>query len=333
MIFMMYWQFVNHTTKVEDAKRLYPVYGFIAHIGALLSGIAVVKLSHVQNENFISLIMITASLCTILSTILFLYNYNTTKEQHFKETSFNKAGKFRSKLTLIESLKIICSSKYLGLILIIVLAYGVNINLIEGLWRESLHSVYPDTISYTRFMGKVTIYIAIGAMVGMLVNGPVLRICGWLFGALVTPIVMLATGLIFAAFFLFGDYLAPYIVPYGASIAFVTGWIGAFQNILTKTVKYSLFDITKEMAYIPAGEHLRSKGKAAVDIIGQRWGKSIGSFIQSTLFIIFPLATYMTIAPYLIVVYVAIIAIWTFTARKLNTAYLHKIEEHEQHHN
>ena len=26
MIFMMYWQFVNHTTKVADAKRLYPVY-------------------------------------------------------------------------------------------------------------------------------------------------------------------------------------------------------------------------------------------------------------------------------------------------------------------
>jgi AAA family ATP:ADP antiporter len=332
MIFMMYWQFVNHTTKVADAKRLYPVYSFIAHIGAALAGVVAERLSHAREENFMSSFMLTACLCTIFASILFLYNYRTTKSHHFKVTAFNKAGELRSKLTLMESLKIICSSKYLGLIIVIVLGYGICINLIEGLWRETTHSVYTDTISYTRFMGKVTIYTAIGAMTGMILSGPILRIFGWLFGALVLPIVMLVTGLLFAAFFLFGDHLAPYIAPYGVSVAFVAGWIGAFQNILTKTVKYSLFDITKEMAYIPAGEHLRSKGKAAVDIIGQRWGKSLGSFIQSSLFIIFPLATYMTLAPYMIVIYIVIIVIWIYTARKLNTAYLHKAEEHDKLH-
>ena len=184
--------------------------------------------------------MLTACLCTICASILFLYNYRTTQSQHFKVTAFNKAGELRSKLTLMESLKIIFSSKYLGLIIVIVLGYGISINLIEGLWRESLYSVYPDTISYTRFMSKVTIYVAIGAMIGMVISGPVLRTFGWLFGALVTPIVMLTTGILFAAFFFFGNYLAPYIVSQGVTVAFIAGWIGAFQSILTKSVKYSL---------------------------------------------------------------------------------------------
>jgi AAA family ATP:ADP antiporter len=332
MIFMMYWQFVNHTTKVEDAKRLYPVYGFIAHIGAALAGIAAERMTHIQAKHFMPSFMLAASFCTICSTILFLYNYRTTRMQHFKTTAFNKAGELRSKLTLIESLKIIVSSTYLRLIIVVVLSYGICINLIEGLLRKSASLAYPDTISYTRFYGEITVYTAIGAIAGMVTSGPLLRSCGWLFGALVTPIVMLITGILFAAFFLFGDHLAPYILPYGTSIALVAAWIGAIQNILTKTVKYSFFDITKEMAYIPAGEHLRSKGKAAVDIIGQRWGKSLGAFIQSTLFIIFPLATYMTIAPYLIIVYICIIAIWIFSTKKLHVAYLHKIEEHERLH-
>ena len=141
---------------------------------------------------------------------------------------------------------------------------------------------------------------------------------------------MLVTGVIFCAFFLFGNYLEPYFNPYGMSIPLIAAIVGAIQGILTKSFKYSFFDITKEMAFIPAGEHLRSKGKAAIDVVGQRWGKSIGSLLQSSLFIIFPLATYDTIAPYLICIFIVVVLMWIFSTTKLYTAYLHKLEEHKQ---
>ena len=60
-------------------------------------------------------------------------------------------------------------------------------------------------------------------------------------------------------------------------------WLGAFVVLLSKGAKYSFFDPTKEMAFIPLDKELRSNGKVLADGVVERFGKSLGGATISSL--------------------------------------------------
>jgi len=91
------------------------------------------------------------------------------------------------------------------------------------------------------------------------------------------------TGLAFFALQLFAPAFAPITAALGTTPLLLAVLVGAAQNILSKSSKYSLFDPCKEMAYIPLDQDSKTKGKAAVDVIGNPLGKSGGSMIQQLL--------------------------------------------------
>jgi AAA family ATP:ADP antiporter len=153
----------------------------------------------------------------------------------------------------------------------------------------------------------------------LFVGGNLVRWKGWGFTALVTPVVLLITGVAFFAFVIFKQDLSGYISAMGTTPLFLAVMFGAAQNIMSKSAKYSLFDPTKEMAYIPLDPESKVKGKAAVDVVGARLGKSGGSAIQIGMLAFGPLAL---ITPYIGAVLLVIIVLWILAVLSLNKQFL-----------
>jgi ATP:ADP antiporter, AAA family len=207
-------------------------------------------------------------------------------------------------------------SPYILCLAVLVIAYGISINLVEVTWKSQLKLKYPNPNDYSSFMGMFsTVTGAVTIFMMLFVGGNAIR-KGWGFAAMITPVVLLITGTGFFAFVLFRDQLGAMILALGTSPLALAVWFGMAQNIMSKSAKYSLFDPTKEMAYIPLDQESKVKGKAAVDVVGARLGKSGGSLVQQFLLVV--CGSIASITPYVAVILFFIIAAWIVAVRILD---------------
>lgn len=54
-------------------------------------------------------------------------------------------------------------------------------------------------------------------------------------------------------------------------------------QVFAKGAKFSMFKPAEEMVYIGLDQESRTKGKAAIDVVGAQSGKSAGSVLQQVL--------------------------------------------------
>lgn len=325
MLSLLFWQFANQITSTEQAKRFYPMYGFIGNIGLILAGYLLKSFAKFDSGNVDSSILISSitwAMVFAIVLIMFFYNHMNVRVLHSSEIAEDRYVKSHSKISLLESFKVILSSRYLGFIVILLFAYGITINIIEGPWKARVRELYPSTASYAHFMGTLTQSTGVASMIAMIIGANVLRRVSWFSGAILTPLVLFISGMGFFIFVVFDNYIyssfGEFILMNPLVIAVMFGMI---QNVLSKATKYSFFDPTKEMAYIPIDRELKTKGKAAVDIVGARLAKAMGALLQSSLFIIFPAASYVTITPYLMVVFVIVAFVWIVDVKMLYQEY------------
>jgi ATP:ADP antiporter, AAA family len=127
------------------------------------------------------------------------------------------------------------------------------------------------------------------------------------------------TGLGFFSLNMFPGVFTPLAAAVGATPLMMAVILGAAQNVLSKSSKYSLFDPCKEMAYIPLDRESKTKGKAAIDVIGNPLGKSGGALIQQIL--IFGVGSLAAATPYLAAILGVVIFLWFRAANSLATQF------------
>ena len=88
------------------------------------------------------------------------------------------------------------------------------------------------------------------------------------------------------------------------------------------------------MAFIPLDPDLKINGKAAVDGVGGRLGKSAGGLLTSTLLVLYSTsetaATVLDIAPFLFVVVVVLTCAWVFSVARLSVLYNNAVAQSEK---
>jgi AAA family ATP:ADP antiporter len=314
MVSLMFWRFANDVTSLKQSKRFYSMFGFIANGALLFSGTILNAVKDIYIINLIAIVF-----CVLVIYIYYWLNTRVLMDPRFFNPDEIKKSKKKVKLSLGESLRYIMSSKYLGFIVLLVVCYGVSINLVEVMWKGQVKLLYPTDAEFRGFMGNLQIWTGGATILFMLMGTNILRRCSWFASAMVTPAMIFVTGIIFFGCIIFQDVLTQSVSEVGMTVLGVITSVGLFQNVLGKGVKYSLFDATKEMSYIPLDDELKSKGKAAVDVIGGRAGKSGGAAIQFLLLnVLFVGTSLVQLAPLIAGIFVLILLIWFFAVSGLS---------------
>lgn len=329
---LLFWSFANQVCSVAEAKKFYPLFGMFANVALVVSGNFVTYVANMRKAKGeeegvdpwqMSLVYLISA-CLISGVCLigaFSYMQRcVVNDPNLVEQTQTKKAKSKSNMSMGESIKYLMNSPYILDLGVLVIGYGMAINLIEVTWKSRLKLQYPEPNDYAAFMGMYSTATGVSTIVLMLVGQRFLSWFGWGVTAVCTPVVCLATGVCFFSLILFPSLWDPVAVMWGVDALLLSVLVGTAQNVGTKATKYGMFDPTKEMAYIPLDAEQKTKGKAAIDVIASRMGKSGGSLIQQ--FLILFLGTLSACAPYIGLFLLAITLVWIRAVVRLNKQFV-----------
>lgn len=335
---LLFWSFANSVCSVNEAKRWYPLFGMLANVALIFSGLFVRQVSAMRSAlppgvdawgYSLKVLMagVVAGACTLLATFRYMQRNVVTDPECVPANMETKKKKKKVSMGIGESFKYLASSTYMRNLAFLVIAYGTSMNIVEVTWKGKLKQAFPNPNDYSSFMGAFSSCTGLVTLTLMFISRYIFTRFGWGVAALVTPTMIGITGATFFSLILFPSVFAPLTGLLGVSPLMLAVLVGAAQNILSKGCKYSLFDPCKETAYIPLDEEMRTKGKAAIDVIGNPLGKSGGAFIQQLAIIGFGSLSAST--PFLGLVLAGMTGLWMKASTDLAVQFEEKTKEDE----
>jgi AAA family ATP:ADP antiporter len=322
---LLFWQVANDITTISQAKRFYPLFAVTGNLAPILSGRVMSILISKQKDRGLEFGLTLKRIAMIKLgcgvMISFLYKliyreagnkFNATEVETLQNRTLatkTQTDSSRRKASLAESIRVLAQSKELKSIAFMVLGYNICIELTEVLWKGLLRKVYPSESEYMKYMSSFSQKVGCTAIVLQFIAPSIIKTLGWTVSSQLTPLVMLLIALPFF-FSVVISNKSPELIPMVLALH-----IGTLQNIVNKVAKYSMFDPLKEMAYIPLGPDAKTKGKASIDVLGARLGRSTAAFLQQILVMVS--GGILECAAYLAAFYVGTITLWISSVKVL----------------
>lgn len=360
---LLFWSCANDVVPIHQAKRMYPLMSLVGNLGPILSGVAMtyvgraVSKIHADDDTAFELsLKILTSFMTVAgglvagfhwfihrindaekraaeaalattttgssssNTIVVVSGTGTTTTAPQPPSTTTSPKKHKPKLSFIESIRVLSGDKYLRNIATMVVSYGLTMEFTEIIWKATVKKAYPIKTEYLSFMGRYSTLVGSASFIMMLIGAKVVNL-GWRVGALMTPGMMALLALPFFGFITFGGTKSIETLR-------IAVYIGLVQNVFSKATKYAIFDPTKEMTYIPLDKDSKTKGKAAIDVLGARIGKSGGALSQQLLVVL--CGSIMSGAPVLAVLFYFVIIAWIGAVNSLAPMFKEKTDIMEQ---
>lgn len=333
---ILFWGFANETTTVKEASRFYALFGVGINVSGIAAGQACIYLSKLPMKSGAALganpwqqTLILITLLVTASTVIMFIFFRWLHVNVLDDCKFYKARKKNKfKLSLRKNFAYLSKSKYLISIAVLVLSFNLIINLVEVLWKHQLKQLFPNPNDFSIYLNQITVITATLATVVAFFSSGFISRFGWTKSALITPVILLITSVGFFSCMLFGGYLEGFIQTYFHMTPLALAAIfGSVQVILGRTCKYTVFDSTKELAFIPLTTESRKKGKAAIDGVGSRLGKSGGSVIHQGLLMIF--ASFAASAPIVGAFLLVVVFAWMGAVKVLGKDFKRLNDQHE----
>lgn len=342
---MLFWGFANEVTTVDEAKRFYAIFAIGANFSGIFSGQSAQFLS-VQEYNpnlpfgnaaWEQTLMLQLGVVLLVGlAIMVLFRWVNRAVIRYQPRvvplivmdAEKTEDKNSRKLSLMECFSYLAKSRYMVYVTILVVAYNIVYNLSDVLWTDQVSQRYPNANDFNAYINQIASITGIFATLsGLILSGNVIRRYGWTITAMITPMIWLVTSIGFFGFLLFeasvplSDLLYSILNIPAISLAL---FFGSAQICLGRASKYTVFDETKEIAFIPLPKVEQRKGKAVVDGIASRFGKSGGSLtIQVMLVLCGELA--LTI-PYVAGIFLIVLTGWIIAVRGLGKMVAHSID-------
>ena len=296
LLSVLFWGFINQHLSLDVAKRFYPPLMLGSSVGAVLAGPITVFCTSQLSWNLFSLAperwqhsLYLLTFCLVFFGLLTILSCNAL----YKKLEMNKVAESmeegekipfkRHLLSLSSSFQYLLKSPYLLGLLFIVIAEYVSYALGELIFLETLKAKFPTPSEYCQYLGTLTLWTGVlTAFCAVFLAPYLLQKYRWSYSALLTPVLMIVMTFAFFSAIYFGKLG---ILPGTSPLSFIV-FLGSLHFCIGRATKYTIFDTTKELAFIPLSQEAQVKGKLIIDGIGSRLGRGTSSLLSIILFLV-----------------------------------------------